>query len=323
MERARLKYEYREWLSVIVGKMHTPVNYWNDVYHHGRLWFPVIDRPRSFGTSVPIHTLGLRLQGQNIGKLRFGYDLVIGNGMSSNDVTDGSRPEVGDGRRPHQAGKADAGQPQLLQRHHLRQHGRRPFRACRRQPLHHGTRSGTTRSTSTTTCTASASTATRAKWEVLFEGTFNRTGFSRGQRPRSRRRASHRTVRQHHDVPLRRSQDGQAGTALCFADRCRFRGAATSTSNPTTSLKFGLGWQHEFSPLVKSQIQVERYTGRDGFEIPADDKWETEVPRSLLHAMKRLILLTTLLPLGLCPGGAHRQRHRSTDVDRKPDQVCV
>ena len=38
--------------------------------------------------------------------------------------------------------------------------------------------------------------------------------------------------------------------------------------------KFGLGWQHEFSPLVKSQIQVERYTGRDGLEIPADDKWE-------------------------------------------------
>ena len=89
MERAA-KYEFREWLSVIVGKMHTPVNYWNDVYHHGRLFFPTIDRPRSFGAHVPIHTLGLRLQGQNIGKLRFGYDLVVGNGMSSNDVSDGN-----------------------------------------------------------------------------------------------------------------------------------------------------------------------------------------------------------------------------------------
>ena len=104
MERARLKYEFREWLSVIVGKMHTPVNYWNDVYHHGRLFFPTIDRPRSFGTHVPIHTLGLRLQGQNIGKLRFGYDLVIGNGMSSNDVVTAG-PKVRHRRGPHQAEK--------------------------------------------------------------------------------------------------------------------------------------------------------------------------------------------------------------------------
>ncbi|MGB1619348.1 MAG: hypothetical protein ACPHBM_06965, partial [Flavobacteriales bacterium] len=90
IERARIKYEVREWLGVIVGKMHTPVNYWNDVYHHGRLFFPTIDRPRSFGAHVPIHTLGIRLQGQNIGRLKFGYDLVIGNGMSSNDLTDGN-----------------------------------------------------------------------------------------------------------------------------------------------------------------------------------------------------------------------------------------
>ena len=59
LERARLKYEYREWLSVIVGKMHKPVNYWNDVYHHGRLFFPVIDRPALrpmlLGTSAHPH----------------------------------------------------------------------------------------------------------------------------------------------------------------------------------------------------------------------------------------------------------------------------
>ena len=42
-------------------------------------------------------------------------------------------------------------------------------------------------------------------------------------------------------------------------------------------LKVGIGWQHEFSALVKTQIQAERYTGRDGFEIPADDKWELKV----------------------------------------------
>ena len=28
--------------------MHTAINYWNDVYHHGRLFFPTIDRPMNF-----------------------------------------------------------------------------------------------------------------------------------------------------------------------------------------------------------------------------------------------------------------------------------
>lgn len=88
IERARIKFDYTKNHSVIVGKVHTPVNYWNDVYHHGRLFFPTIDRPMAFSTVVPIHTLGLRLQGQNISKLKFGYDLVIGNGMSSYDLYD-------------------------------------------------------------------------------------------------------------------------------------------------------------------------------------------------------------------------------------------
>jgi len=88
IERARIKFDYAPNHSVIVGKMHTPVNYWNDTYHHGRLFFPTIDRPSSFGLVIPIHTLGVRLQGQNIGDLNFGYDVVAGNGLSSSDAGD-------------------------------------------------------------------------------------------------------------------------------------------------------------------------------------------------------------------------------------------
>lgn len=88
IERARIKFDYAPNHSVIVGKMHTPVNYWNDTYHHGRLFFPTIDRPSSFGLVMPIHTLGVRLQGQNIGDLNFGYDVVAGNGLSSSDAGD-------------------------------------------------------------------------------------------------------------------------------------------------------------------------------------------------------------------------------------------
>jgi len=79
IERARLKFQYYKNHSIIIGKMHTPVSYWNDVYHHGRVFFPTIDRPLSFSHFTPVHVMGLRLQGQNLGDLNFGYDVVLGN----------------------------------------------------------------------------------------------------------------------------------------------------------------------------------------------------------------------------------------------------
>ena len=73
IERARLKFDYYKNHSIIAGKIHTPINYWNDVYHHGRVFFPSIDRPTSFSYLVPLHNLGLQFQGQNLGKWNFGY----------------------------------------------------------------------------------------------------------------------------------------------------------------------------------------------------------------------------------------------------------
>ncbi len=29
--------------NIIIGKIRTPLNYWNDTYHHGRLLFPTIE----------------------------------------------------------------------------------------------------------------------------------------------------------------------------------------------------------------------------------------------------------------------------------------
>lgn len=86
IERSLLKFNYKGNHNVIVGKIHTPVNYWNDVYHHGRLFFPTIERPLAFSYIIPLHSLGAQMQGQNLGKLNFGYDLVVANGISSTDV---------------------------------------------------------------------------------------------------------------------------------------------------------------------------------------------------------------------------------------------
>lgn len=86
IERSLVKINYSGNHSIIAGKIHTPVNYWNDVYHHGRLFFPTIDRPIAFSYLIPLHTLGVQMQGQNLGKLNWGYDIFAGNGISSNDA---------------------------------------------------------------------------------------------------------------------------------------------------------------------------------------------------------------------------------------------
>jgi len=89
IERSFVRFNYKNNHSLIGGKIHTPVNYWNDVYHHGRVFFPVIERPFAFSYMVPLHTLGLQLQGQNLGALGWGYDLVLGNGIASTDAFQG------------------------------------------------------------------------------------------------------------------------------------------------------------------------------------------------------------------------------------------
>ena len=92
VERVVIKYNYKGNHSLLIGKHHTPINYWNDSYHHGRVFFPTVERPHLFQHSIlPIHTTGISLQGQNLGKLRFGYDLMLGNGIGSTDLKDNDK----------------------------------------------------------------------------------------------------------------------------------------------------------------------------------------------------------------------------------------
>jgi hypothetical protein len=89
IERAIVKYNFQGNHNLLIGKHHTPINYWNDTYHHGRVFFPTIYRPLLFEADIiPLHTTGASLQGQNLGNLKFGYDLMVGNGLGSNDVLD-------------------------------------------------------------------------------------------------------------------------------------------------------------------------------------------------------------------------------------------
>lgn len=92
VERIVLKYNYSGNHNILLGKHHTPINYWNDTYHHGRVFFPTIDRPALFSANiVPLHTTGISLQGSNLGDGKFGYDLMVGNGIGSSDIVDNDK----------------------------------------------------------------------------------------------------------------------------------------------------------------------------------------------------------------------------------------
>lgn len=89
LERAIFKYNYKGNHNFFAGKVHTALNYWNDSYHHGRLFFPTVGRPELFNQSIiPLHTTGFGLSGQNLGNLKFGYTFMVGNGLGSTDLSD-------------------------------------------------------------------------------------------------------------------------------------------------------------------------------------------------------------------------------------------
>ncbi len=92
IERVIMKYNIKGNHNLLFGKHHTPIDYWNDTYHHGKLFYPTVDRPLIFIANViPLHTTGIALQGHDLGKLRFGYDLMVGNGLGSTEIEDNDK----------------------------------------------------------------------------------------------------------------------------------------------------------------------------------------------------------------------------------------
>jgi hypothetical protein len=92
VERVIIKYNLVGNHNIILGKIHTPLNYWNDTYHHGRVFFPTIERPLLFGAEIiPLHSTGISFQGHNLGNLKFGYDVVIANGLGSQEISDNDK----------------------------------------------------------------------------------------------------------------------------------------------------------------------------------------------------------------------------------------
>ena len=113
------------------------------------------------------------------------------------------------------------------------------------------------------------------QWEVLLEGTFNRSGLAASNDPEliaglPTEKSSNTTafVYAGHKV-------GKRGQLYVLADHSQTQEIDLHLKS-ADQLKYGIGWQYWFTPFVKAQVQLERYTGQDGFEMPADDKLEAK-----------------------------------------------
>ncbi len=84
-ERWQLRYELPNNHYVMFGKGHTPVNYWNDSFHHGRVFYPGISRPLSLDKFIPLHDSALRVGGRALGDKGFFYDIALGAGHRYED----------------------------------------------------------------------------------------------------------------------------------------------------------------------------------------------------------------------------------------------
>lgn len=89
LERIYLNYEPTESLSFKLGRVHTPLGYWNRTFHHGN-WFqttvsrPILHRFEDEGGILPSHSVGLEVGGtRRLGSLDLSYGGTFTNGRGS------------------------------------------------------------------------------------------------------------------------------------------------------------------------------------------------------------------------------------------------
>lgn len=86
MQRLMVRYYVQNYFSVRVGKMFTPIGYWNNQYTMGLVLQPTIQRPFAIrpiseGGPLQYRDIGVQFEGDNITNARFSYKLFLGNGI--------------------------------------------------------------------------------------------------------------------------------------------------------------------------------------------------------------------------------------------------
>lgn len=84
IERLYVKYAVNDYFNVRLGRMYTPLGFWNNKYTQGMIFQPTINRPYAVRNQndkgiIATNSVGLQVDGENIGKLKFSYYLMIDN----------------------------------------------------------------------------------------------------------------------------------------------------------------------------------------------------------------------------------------------------
>lgn len=99
VERVIAQFALSDHFRIDAGKVHTPLGYWNNAYHHGTVIQPTIERPQLVqfeddGGPLPIHTVGVQLSGRDLTDAHLGFDVLYGNPLGNRPTSD-DRNEAG------------------------------------------------------------------------------------------------------------------------------------------------------------------------------------------------------------------------------------
>ncbi len=100
IERIFVRYYHNDFLSFRLGRMYTPLGYWNLNYNFGLILQPTISRP---GMLQPTHDAGfnstrdagLQIEGERIGNIGFFYKVFFSNGLGKNGGIQGNPFQLG------------------------------------------------------------------------------------------------------------------------------------------------------------------------------------------------------------------------------------
>jgi hypothetical protein len=95
VERAQIRYAPSDAFSIAAGRMHTPLGYWNQTFHHGTWFQTTAGRPEMYlfedqGGILPVHEVGLQAAGTLRARavdLKYSVSLVNGRGRVPDEVT--------------------------------------------------------------------------------------------------------------------------------------------------------------------------------------------------------------------------------------------
>lgn len=94
-ERANIKYSFSDTFNIKIGRMHTPLGFWNQAFHHGTWLQTTILRPVIYfweddkGGFLPLHSFGIELSGllEFVDfDLEYSFDVLNGRGRTITEI---------------------------------------------------------------------------------------------------------------------------------------------------------------------------------------------------------------------------------------------